>query len=96
MIDFDNFICCLVKLEAMFSEYYCIIYRSYSTCMLYVCRLLSNKTEDYTIVKTWNFLTGYFQQFDKEGSGVAEMNITEVSSVSKENLCIFCQLFLLI
>ncbi|KAM6916672.1 calpain 1, (mu/I) large subunit a [Xenentodon cancila] len=38
MIDFDNFICCLVKLEAMFR---------------------------------------YFQQFDKEGTGVAEMNLTE-------------------
>ncbi|XP_041802752.1 calpain-1 catalytic subunit-like isoform X2 [Chelmon rostratus] len=38
MIDFDNFICCLVKLEAMFR---------------------------------------YFRQFDKEGSGEAEMNITE-------------------
>ncbi|XP_075874996.1 calpain-1 catalytic subunit-like isoform X1 [Nelusetta ayraudi] len=38
MIDFDNFICCLVKLEAMFR---------------------------------------YFQQLDKEGSGVAEMTITE-------------------
>uniref|UniRef100_A0A3Q3GA79 Calpain 1, (mu/I) large subunit a n=1 Tax=Labrus bergylta TaxID=56723 RepID=A0A3Q3GA79_9LABR len=40
LIDFDNFICCLVKLEAMFRS---------------------------------------FQQIDKEGSGVAEMNITEVS-----------------
>ncbi|XP_053292990.1 calpain-1 catalytic subunit isoform X3 [Pleuronectes platessa] len=38
MVDFDNFICCLVKLEAMFRSY---------------------------------------QQFDKEGSGVAEMNVTE-------------------
>ncbi|MED6286104.1 Calpain-1 catalytic subunit [Characodon lateralis] len=38
LIDFDNFICCLVKLEAMFRS---------------------------------------FQQFDKEGSGVAEMNIAE-------------------
>ncbi|XP_032396372.1 calpain-1 catalytic subunit isoform X1 [Etheostoma spectabile] len=38
MIDFDNFICCLVKLEAMFRS---------------------------------------FQQFDKEGSGEAEMNINE-------------------
>ncbi|XP_037322450.2 calpain 1, (mu/I) large subunit a isoform X1 [Pungitius pungitius] len=38
MIDFDNFICCLVKLEAMFRA---------------------------------------FQQFDKEGSGEAEMNVTE-------------------
>uniref|UniRef100_A0A8C7NBH6 Calpain 1, (mu/I) large subunit a n=1 Tax=Oncorhynchus kisutch TaxID=8019 RepID=A0A8C7NBH6_ONCKI len=38
-IDFDNFICCLVKLEAMFRS---------------------------------------FQQLDKEGEGVAEMNITEV------------------
>ncbi|XP_070976173.1 calpain-1 catalytic subunit-like [Oncorhynchus clarkii lewisi] len=37
-IDFDNFICCLVKLEAMFRS---------------------------------------FQQLDKEGEGVAEMNITE-------------------
>uniref|UniRef100_A0A674N3Y7 Calpain 1, (mu/I) large subunit a n=1 Tax=Takifugu rubripes TaxID=31033 RepID=A0A674N3Y7_TAKRU len=39
MINFDNFICCLVKLEAMFSE---------------------------------------FENLDKEGSGVAEINITEV------------------
>uniref|UniRef100_A0A674N8C2 Calpain-1 catalytic subunit n=1 Tax=Takifugu rubripes TaxID=31033 RepID=A0A674N8C2_TAKRU len=39
MINFDNFICCLVKLEAMFR---------------------------------------HFQQLDKEGSGVAEINITEV------------------
>ncbi|KAJ8250837.1 hypothetical protein COCON_G00227590 [Conger conger] len=38
VIDFDNFICCLVKLEAMFRT---------------------------------------FQQLDKEGQGVAEMNITE-------------------
>uniref|UniRef100_A0AAQ5XMZ4 Calpain 11 n=1 Tax=Amphiprion ocellaris TaxID=80972 RepID=A0AAQ5XMZ4_AMPOC len=38
MIDFDNFICCLVKLEAMFRS---------------------------------------FQHFDKEGSGVAEMSLTE-------------------
>uniref|UniRef100_A0A8C5I575 Calpain-1 catalytic subunit-like n=1 Tax=Gouania willdenowi TaxID=441366 RepID=A0A8C5I575_GOUWI len=38
MIDFDNFICCLVKLEAMFRS---------------------------------------FQQIDKEGSGMAEMNLTE-------------------
>uniref|UniRef100_A0AAQ4PPJ3 Calpain 11 n=1 Tax=Gasterosteus aculeatus aculeatus TaxID=481459 RepID=A0AAQ4PPJ3_GASAC len=38
MVDFDNFICCLVKLEAMFRS---------------------------------------FQQFDKEGSGEAEMNVTE-------------------
>ncbi|XP_052351295.1 calpain-1 catalytic subunit-like isoform X1 [Oncorhynchus keta] len=37
-VDFDNFICCLVKLEAMFRS---------------------------------------FQQLDKEGEGVAEMNITE-------------------
>uniref|UniRef100_A0A667XU73 Calpain 1, (mu/I) large subunit a n=1 Tax=Myripristis murdjan TaxID=586833 RepID=A0A667XU73_9TELE len=46
IIDFDNFICCLVKLEAMFRS---------------------------------------FQQLDKEGTGVAEMNITEVSFVSKVN-----------
>ncbi|KAG7230007.1 hypothetical protein INR49_009727 [Caranx melampygus] len=38
MIDFDNFICCLVKLEAMFRS---------------------------------------FQQFDKDGSGEAELNLTE-------------------
>ncbi|XP_035984565.1 calpain-1 catalytic subunit [Fundulus heteroclitus] len=38
LIDFDNFICCLVKLEAMFRS---------------------------------------FQQFDKEGSGVAELNLAE-------------------
>uniref|UniRef100_A0A8C4DY97 Calpain 11 n=1 Tax=Dicentrarchus labrax TaxID=13489 RepID=A0A8C4DY97_DICLA len=50
MIDFDNFICCLVKLEAMFR---------------------------------------YFQQFDKEGSGEAEMNISEVSSVLIEHLSTF-------
>uniref|UniRef100_A0A3B4T773 Calpain 1, (mu/I) large subunit a n=1 Tax=Seriola dumerili TaxID=41447 RepID=A0A3B4T773_SERDU len=42
MIDFDNFICCLVKLEAMFRS---------------------------------------FQQFDKEASGEAELNLTEVSPV---------------
>uniref|UniRef100_A0A3Q2D775 Calpain 1, (mu/I) large subunit a n=1 Tax=Cyprinodon variegatus TaxID=28743 RepID=A0A3Q2D775_CYPVA len=47
LIDFDNFICCLVKLEAMFRS---------------------------------------FQHFDKEGSGVAEMNLTEVSDVIKTNL----------
>nr|XP_046146674.1 calcium-binding protein CML19-like [Oncorhynchus gorbuscha] len=46
-IDFDNFICCLVKLEAMFRS---------------------------------------FQQLDKEGEGVAEMNITEVSPLSEMNL----------
>uniref|UniRef100_A0A669DXB0 Calpain 1, (mu/I) large subunit a n=1 Tax=Oreochromis niloticus TaxID=8128 RepID=A0A669DXB0_ORENI len=44
MIDFDNFICCLVKLEAMFRS---------------------------------------FRDFDKAGSGEAEMNLTEVSSVLK-------------
>ncbi|CAJ1067747.1 calpain-1 catalytic subunit-like [Xyrichtys novacula] len=38
LIDFDNFICCLVKLEVMFRS---------------------------------------FQEFDKEGSGMAEMNLTE-------------------
>uniref|UniRef100_A0A4W6BX84 Calpain 1, (mu/I) large subunit a n=1 Tax=Lates calcarifer TaxID=8187 RepID=A0A4W6BX84_LATCA len=42
MIDFDNFICCLVKLEAMFRS---------------------------------------FQEFNKEGSGEAELNLTEVSFV---------------
>uniref|UniRef100_A0A671YNL2 Calpain 1, (mu/I) large subunit a n=1 Tax=Sparus aurata TaxID=8175 RepID=A0A671YNL2_SPAAU len=46
LIDFDNFICCLVKLEAMFR---------------------------------------YFKQFDQDGSGVAEMTITEVSSVLERN-----------
>uniref|UniRef100_A0A665VTS6 Calpain 1, (mu/I) large subunit a n=1 Tax=Echeneis naucrates TaxID=173247 RepID=A0A665VTS6_ECHNA len=40
MIDFDNFICCLVKLEAMFRS---------------------------------------FKQFDKEGSGEVELNLTEVN-----------------
>uniref|UniRef100_A0A3P9N861 Calpain-1 catalytic subunit n=1 Tax=Poecilia reticulata TaxID=8081 RepID=A0A3P9N861_POERE len=45
LIDFDNFICCLVKLEAMFRS---------------------------------------FQQLDKEGSGVAEINLTEVSDVVKK------------
>uniref|UniRef100_A0A8D3DW17 Calpain 11 n=1 Tax=Scophthalmus maximus TaxID=52904 RepID=A0A8D3DW17_SCOMX len=44
MIDFDNFICCLVKLEAMFRSY---------------------------------------QQFDKEGSGVVEINLTEVIAFKK-------------
>ena len=29
--------------------------------------------------------TGYFKQFDQEGSGVAEMTITEVSSVLQRN-----------
>ncbi|CDQ97373.1 unnamed protein product, partial [Oncorhynchus mykiss] len=43
-IDFDNFICCLVKLEALFRS---------------------------------------FQQLDKEGEGVAEMNIAEVSPLSE-------------
>uniref|UniRef100_A0A7N6AIZ1 Calpain catalytic domain-containing protein n=1 Tax=Anabas testudineus TaxID=64144 RepID=A0A7N6AIZ1_ANATE len=51
MIDFDNFICCLVKLEAMFRS---------------------------------------FQQLNKDGAGVAELNLTEVSSVSKENPGAFC------
>lgn len=51
------------------------------------------KIENYTIVKTSNFLTGYFKQFDKEGSGAAEMNITEVSSVSKEILVRFTNCF---
>uniref|UniRef100_A0A3Q3G8V9 Calpain 1, (mu/I) large subunit a n=1 Tax=Kryptolebias marmoratus TaxID=37003 RepID=A0A3Q3G8V9_KRYMA len=51
MIDFDNFICCLVKLEAMFRS---------------------------------------FQQFDKEGSGVAEMSLTEVSDVFSKLFCFFC------
>uniref|UniRef100_A0A3B5LLS9 Calpain-1 catalytic subunit n=1 Tax=Xiphophorus couchianus TaxID=32473 RepID=A0A3B5LLS9_9TELE len=47
LIDFDNFICCLVKLEAMFRS---------------------------------------FQQLDKEGSGAAEINLTEVSDVVKNIL----------
>uniref|UniRef100_A0A665VTZ9 Calpain 1, (mu/I) large subunit a n=1 Tax=Echeneis naucrates TaxID=173247 RepID=A0A665VTZ9_ECHNA len=45
MIDFDNFICCLVKLEAMFRS---------------------------------------FKQFDKEGSGEVELNLTEVSCLKKK------------
>lgn len=81
MIDFDNFICCLVKLESMFSEYY--YDRRHSICMLYVFRLLS-------IDKLSNRFTGYFQQFDKEGSGQAEMNITEVSFAFKKKISVHC------
>lgn len=40
--------------------------------------------------KKITFLTGSFQQLDKEGSGEAELNLTEVSSVSKETPNAFC------
>lgn len=36
------------------------------------------------------FSTGSFQQCDKEESGVAEMNLTEVISVSGVTLITFC------
>lgn len=37
------------------------------------------------LLKSFN-LTGSFQQLDKEGSGAAEMNLTEVSDVVKNIL----------
>ncbi|TSK67239.1 Calpain-1 catalytic subunit [Bagarius yarrelli] len=53
VIDFDNFVCCLVKLESMFKS---------------------------------------FMQLDKEESGVAELNISEVGSIQ---MCFFFVLFFL-
>lgn len=48
--------------------------------MIHVILNLHCMFADYEVLIV-KLLTGSFQQFDKEGSGEAEMNVTEVSSV---------------
>ncbi len=72
VIDFDNFVCCLIKLETMFSRCFFL----YHIVALNIYFLNIPKMLYLSVVLY--FLVGSFQHLDKDGTGTAEMNLSEV------------------
>lgn len=73
-IDFDNFTCCLVKLEVMFSRFSRTVV-SYLANANHYCLTLA----DWKLLFILSLLlAGTFQQMDPNETGSVEMNIAEV------------------
>ena len=71
VIDFDNFVCCLVKLEAMFS----MSHESPQKCFW---KFLKYLICVFLLYKEFFLSTEAFQELDRENTGTVELNITEV------------------
>lgn len=77
-IDFDNFVCCLIRLESQFSECHTV-----SVCS--VVRLVNNVIVIIVCV-VLVFLTDTFKVLDKDGTGTIELGFMEVRWRRQKNL----------
>lgn len=72
-IDFDNFVCCLIRLELFFSEFF---FNSTS----FIKQLLRSELHYGVCVLSLIFLPDTFKALDKDGDGVISLGFFEVTA----------------